>query len=118
MMAQRRKLIQKDVEPVIEVPAKLPVFHALFKNGIRCANKADIDPAIGRGTNRPHLACLDHPEHLSLYVQRQVPYFIEKNGAAFGLFQEALFFMGSPRKSPLSMSKKFTFNEGWRQGGA
>src|SRR4030042_3211296 len=100
-LPQRRDGDGKDVEPIVKVLPKPALADLVLKVPIwRCHNPY-IDFGGLRRAQALKLVMLDHPEQLSLYLQRQFPDLIEAKGGAMGDLEPADLPGIGPGKCPL-----------------
>src|SRR5262249_20090767 len=85
--AQRREFDRENVEPIIKITAKGAVRDSRLQITIRRRDHADISVQNFRAADAFKLAFLQNAQQRNLCLSGQIPYFIEKNRAAFGQFE-------------------------------
>src|SRR5687768_18260723 len=81
-IAERRNEDADDRQAVIQVLAEFAFCNALFEVGIGRGNDAHVYALRKRVANRHDLPLLEEAQQLGLDIKRQVPDFVEEQGAA------------------------------------
>src|SRR2546422_1109668 len=81
-LAQGREIDGKDVQPVVEVGAKLSRLDQLLERPVRGGDDPDVAPDRVRAADPLELLLLEHAKQLRLEVQRQVTDLVEEERAA------------------------------------
>ena len=79
-----------DVEPVIEILAKLAARLLRVEIAMRGGDHPHVDRNRLRRADRPHFALLQHAQQLDLQRQRHVADLVEEQRAAVGRLEQAL----------------------------
>ena len=87
--AQRRQVDGEDVEPKIEVLAKLRLFEELLKIGVGGGDEANIGGDGVIAADAFELLLLDQAQNFRLGERRHFTDFVEKNRAAVALLEFA-----------------------------
>src|SRR5437868_2784636 len=89
--SQRRHTNGEDIEPVIQVTAKLFFRHALSQVAIRGSNQAYVYANGASAAQSFELLVLQHAQQLRLELQRDISYFVQKQTALVSQFQASNF---------------------------
>ncbi|MNJ45961.1 hypothetical protein D3C77_410800 [compost metagenome] len=128
-LAQRRQVIQaftqwrhldrQDVEPVVQVGAKLAAGHGCGQVGGGRGNDPHVAAHHLVGAHRLVFFFLQHAQQFALQRQRHVADFVEKQGATLSQLQlaRAAFAIGAGVGTRCG-AKEFGFKQGFRNGGA
>ena len=100
-----------NVDPVIEVFAKIVTGYHFRQVLVSRRQYAHIDVFLPGRADRPHLLFLDYPEQLYLHRQRQIGDFVQEQGAIFCALQEPGFVIDGACKTALAVAKKLAFHE-------
>ena len=84
---------------------------------VRCGNNPHICLDQLTAAHAVETAVGQHPQQARLHFHRHVADFVQKEGAAFGLFKPAVLQAVCARKRPAFMAEKFAFQEFPRNGG-
>ena len=110
-IAQRRHQQRKDIETIVEILAKAPVFDRRFQIAMRGRDDAHVAADRAVTANPFEAAFLQHSEQLDLHLQRHVADFVEKQGAAFGEFEAAEARRQGTREGTLLVSEEFALEQ-------
>src|SRR4029450_8051907 len=86
-LAQRWNIQRKNVEPVIQVVAKLVLFDHRFQVPVGCGNKPDIGADGASAPNTLEFLILDCAEQLRLEFKRHFSDLVEKERALISEFE-------------------------------
>lgn len=117
-ITKSRETDLNDFEAEVEVFAETFILHFLFEVAIGGSNDADVDLAGTRAADALDDAVLNDAKELGLDVERKFGDFVEEEGAAISVFEEAGFVGGSSGESALGMTEQVGFGERFGNGGA
>src|SRR5262249_19041326 len=89
-LAQRRQADRKNMQPVIQVLAKILVLDLLKEVAIRRSNDAHVHPHRRVAAHAIEFTLLQNAEQLDLGFRRQFADFVEKDRAAIGQLKSPL----------------------------
>ena len=117
-LAQRRQLVVQDVEPVEQVLAEGAVTDGRLQVPIGGGDDADVhfDGLIAADALEASL--LEGPQQASLEPDRDLSHFVEEEGAAVGGLETSDLTSHGAGKGAALVTKKLTFQQRLRQGGA
>src|SRR5437016_5657698 len=81
-LAKGREIDRKNVQPVVQVGAKLSRLDQLLERTVRRGDDPDVAPDRLRAADPLELLLLEHAQELRLEVERQVTDLVEEQGAA------------------------------------
>ena len=110
-VAQGRKGNSHDVQPVVEIFAKLPPIDLFLQLGIGGGDDADVHPDILHAADFSEGRFLNQPQELGLQVDRQVAYFVEEEGPAVGHFDQSLLVAAGVGERAFFMAEKFRLHQ-------
>ena len=79
---------------------------------------AHVHRQLAGGADRPDAAFFEGPQQLGLQHQRQLADFVEKEGAAVGVEEQALVVLAGTGEGALGVAEEFAFDQLGRDGGA
>ena len=101
-LPQGRDINGEDIQPVVEVLAESAFSHPGGKVSVRGGQDPYVDFPGNRAAQPLEFLFLQEAEQFCLERQREFADFIEKNGAAIGLFNPARLDLTAPVKAPFS----------------
>jgi hypothetical protein len=105
--AQRGNDDRDDVEPVIEVFAKMPVAHGPLKVAISRCQYPDIERDRDIGAESLHAVILEHTQHLDLGRWAEIADLIQKDRAPFRKLELANAPLRCSRECAALMAEQF-----------
>lgn len=115
---QGREENLNDLDPVVKIGAKGPLFDCSLQIFVGRGDDAGIDRGLSRASQPHDDLSLEEPEKLRLGGRAQFADLVEKKGPLIGLFD--LSFLGglSPGEGPFFMSEQLAFDQIEWDGGA
>ena len=110
-LTQRRHLDLDDIQPVIQVLAKLVLLHALGQIVMCCTDDAHVH---GLFAGRPHFAhalLLDHAQQLDLHGQRQIRDLVQKQCPAVRSLEKTVAVFVSTGECAFLVTEEFAFHQ-------
>ena len=93
------------IKPVEQIFTELASLHQIHQIAIGSGDQAHIKVNLFGGANARRLALLNNPKQFGLDMERQLPYFIEKQGAIVGFFKNARLILDGTGKSTFDVTK-------------
>ncbi len=116
-IAQRRHRDRKNIQPIVQVAAKLLRLNHRLQILVCRSNQAHVD-SDGLGAAQPlELLLLQNSEQFRLQLQWNFSNLIKKNRAFVGQFKSPGFLHDGPGEGPSLMPKQFTFQKAGGYGG-
>src|SRR5207245_1055298 len=114
---QGRQVHRKDVQPVVEILAKLPFGHRFAQVPVGRGNDADIDRYSLASAHPLQLVLLEDTQELDLHLGWHLADLVQKDRPAVGELKAAEAFLGRARERALLMPEEFALDQASRQGG-
>ena len=106
------------LESAQEILAELPGTHERLQVAVRGADEPEVDLPALLAADARHQAVLEHPQELHLHGERHVRDFIEEQGAAVGLLEDAASRPHRAGEGVSFVSEELGFQQGLRNGAA
>jgi hypothetical protein len=116
-LTQRRQPQRDDVEPEIQILAKLPARDFAEQIAVRGGKDADVDAHRGGAAQPVDLALLHCAQQFRLQTHIHFADFVEQQGATLGRFELADAPGDGPAEGPLLMAEQFTLKQILRDRG-
>src|SRR5439155_2040304 len=117
-MSQRRQLYGKNVQPIIEVPAKLLLGHHLGEVAVGGSHDARVHLHRPGTAQSFELLLLEHSQQFRLQLKRHVADFIEKNCSLIGQLKASDASLNRPGKGALFVAEHLALEQPRRDRGA
>jgi hypothetical protein len=117
-VTERGQLDGDDVEPVIEILAERAFLDSLFERFVGGGDHADVDVDGDVVADAADFAFLEDAQDPALEHGRHGTDFVEEDGAAVGLLEEALLVVDGAGEGAAAVAEEFGFEEGLGEGAA
>lgn len=101
-VSQRWNHDRKNVEPKIQILAKLSLRHHLRQIPVGCGDQTHIDALRPGAAQAFEFLFLQHPQELRLELGRNVTDFVEKSVPPWASSKRPIFWATAPVNAPLS----------------
>src|SRR5882724_1319245 len=108
---QGRDVHGKNIQAKEEIGPELLLAHHCFQISVRRRNQTRIGPKRARASQPLELPFLQHAEQVGLQFERNLSYFVQKNGAAIGHFESANPLRDRSCERAFLMSKQLAFQQ-------
>ena len=106
---QRGHVEMDDIEAVVKVFPEPPAGDLFIEHAVGGRDEPDVRPTDPVAPHRPVLAFLNQPQQLGLQNGAQITDFIQKKGAAMGVFDHAPLVFPGTGKRALDVTEQFAF---------
>src|SRR5712692_8202810 len=117
-MAKRGQSYRDDIEPVIQIVSKRAAFHGFFKIAVRRRDDAGVHLDDFGAAQPTEFFSFKHAEKIYLRFERQLPDFIEEQGASIGKLKPTRLRSQSACECASLVAEQFALKQIVRQGPA
>jgi len=110
-LSQRRHENGDDVDPVIEIFAKLPASNHLLQVAISGSQDPDINMDIAHSTDTAKCSSFEHAQQLGLKTRGEVANLVQEKGPPVSHFEQAVFKCDCACESAALVAKKLRLKQ-------
>src|SRR6266566_78090 len=111
VIAKRRQVNVKNVQPEVEILPQLAVADGLLGIFVRCRNHAHVHGRFRFASQAAHLAVFEHAQELGLRGRGHLADFVEQKRSAVGQFEAADAALGRAGEGTALVTEDFAFHQ-------
>ena len=111
VIAKRRQVKMKNVQPEVEILPQLAVADGLLGIFVRCRNHAHVHGRFRFASQAAHLAVFEHAQELGLRGRGHLADFVEQKRSAVGQFEAADAALGRAGEGTALVTEDFAVHQ-------
>ena len=118
VLAQRRQIDMKHIQPEIQVLSQLPAGHRFLRILVCCRKHAHIHRRLAFASQPPYFAVFQNAQKFRLRRRGHLSDFVQEQGASIGKFEAADAPLGRAGERASLVAENLAFHQRFGNGGA